>query len=99
MNSERLDSLLAEYAELEARLADPAIHADQAAARKVGRRFAELTPINKAANELTQARSDLSAARELAAEDSGFAEEADAIAESIPVIEERLAELLAPRDP
>src|SRR5215831_3076849 len=89
----RLATLLAEYAELEARLADPAIHADQAAARKVGRRFAELTPINKTAAELTQAREDLAAARELAAE------EADALAESIPVIEERLAELLAPRDP
>src|SRR5215831_13671351 len=95
----RLATLLAEYAELEARLADPAIHADQVAARKVGRRFAELTPINKAAGELAQAKADLSAARELAAEDPAFAEEADALAESIPAIEERLAELLAPRDP
>ena len=40
---DRLGALLAEYSELEERLADPAIHADQAAARKVGRRFAELT--------------------------------------------------------
>src|SRR5215468_9093287 len=95
----RLDALLAEYAELEARLADPAIHADQAAARKVGRRFAELTPINKTAGELAQARADLAAARELAAEDPAFAAEADSIAESIPALEERLAELLMPRDP
>jgi peptide chain release factor 1 len=95
----RLESLLAEYAELEARLADPAIHADQNAARKVGRRFAELTPINKAAGELAQAKSDLVAARELAAEDAGFAAEAESIAETVPVIEERLAELLMPRDP
>ena len=67
----RLADLLAEYAELEARLADPAIHADQNAARKVGRRFAELTPIHKTAGELDQARADLAAARELAAEDAG----------------------------
>src|SRR6185369_7160219 len=46
-----------------------------------------------------QARSDLAAARELADEDPGFAAEAEEIAERIPVIEERLAELLAPRDP
>ena len=95
----RLATLLAEYAELEARLADPAIHADQAAARKVGRRFAELTPISKTATELEQARADLAAARELAAEDPTFGEEADKLAGAIPGIEERLAELLAPRDP
>jgi peptide chain release factor 1 len=95
----RLAGLLAEYAALEARLADPAIHADQAAARKVGRRFAELTPIHKAAYELEQAREDLAAARELAAEDPGFAAESESLAAQIPAIEERLAELLIPRDP
>jgi peptide chain release factor 1 len=99
MSTDRLGALLDEYAELERRLADPAIHADQTAARRVGRRFAELSPISKTAAELDQARSDLVAARELAAEDPDFAVEADALAEKIPVIEERLAELLAPRDP
>jgi peptide chain release factor 1 len=99
MSTDRLSSLLEEYAQLERRLADPAIHADQAAARKVGRRFAELTPINKMAADLDHARTDLIAARELAAEDPDFAAEADELAERIPVLEERLAELLAPRDP
>jgi peptide chain release factor 1 len=99
LSTDRLTALLEEYAELERRLADPAIHADQMAARKVGRRFAELTPISKTAAELHHARTDLIAARELAAEDPDFAVEADALAERIPVIEERLAELLAPRDP
>ncbi len=99
MSTDRLGALLDEYAELERRLADPAIHADQAAARKVGRRFAELTPIQKAAFELDQARADLIAARELAADEPTFAVEADEIAERIPVIEQRLSELLAPRDP
>jgi peptide chain release factor 1 len=95
----RLADLLAEYAALEARLADPAIHADQNAARKVGRRFAELTPIHKTAGELAEAQADLVAARELAAEDPAFADEAEALADALPLIEERLAELLAPRDP
>ncbi|MCG5464559.1 peptide chain release factor 1 [Micromonospora sp. MED01] len=99
MSSERLAGLLDEYAELEKRLADPAIHADQATARRVGRRYAELVPLHKAADELEQARADLAAARELAAEDPSFAGEADAIAGSLPVLEERLAELLIPRDP
>ncbi len=99
MSTDRLPSLLAEYAELEQRLADPAIHADQVAARRVGRRFAELTPIHKAAGELDQTREDLTAARELAAEDPTFGVEVTALEERLPLIEERLAELLAPRDP
>jgi peptide chain release factor 1 len=99
MSSERLAGLLDEYAELEKRLADPAIHADQATARRVGRRFAELTPIYKAAGELEQAQADLTAARELAAEDPSFAVEAETLAATLPALEQRLAELLAPRDP
>src|SRR5687768_6885977 len=99
MSNERLAALLDEYAKLEKRLADPAIHADQATARRVGRRFAALAPLHKAAGELDLARSDLEAARELAAEDPSFATEADEIAERLPVLEERLAELLIPRDP
>ena len=99
MATDRLTALLDEYAELEQRLADPAIHADQSAARRVGRRFAELTPIHKAAAELAAARADLTAAHELAAEDPSFAADAEAIAARIPEIEERLGELLIPRDP
>ncbi|MCZ7418810.1 MULTISPECIES: peptide chain release factor 1 [unclassified Micromonospora] len=99
MSSERLAALLDEYAELEKRLADPAIHADQGTARRIGRRYAELVPLHKAAAELEQARADLAAARELAAEDASFAAEAETIAATLPVLEERLAELLIPRDP
>jgi peptide chain release factor 1 len=98
-DSTRLASLLTEYNELEQRLADPAIHADQNLARRTGRRFAELTPIAKTSAELAQAREDLEAARELAAEDPGFAVEAADLAGRVPLIEERLAELLMPRDP
>ncbi|GIJ23309.1 peptide chain release factor 1 [Micromonospora lutea] len=99
MSSERLAALLDEYAELEKRLADPAIHADQGTARRVGRRYAELVPLHKAAGELEQARADLAAARELADEDASFAVEAETIAATLPALEERLAELLIPRDP
>ena len=48
----RLPGLLAEYAEVEHALSDPAVHGDQAQARKLGRRFAELAPIAAAAAEL-----------------------------------------------
>ncbi|MDT5037380.1 MAG: peptide chain release factor 1 [Micromonosporaceae bacterium] len=99
MSSERLEALLAEYAGLEQRLADPAVHADQNTARRIGRRFAELTPNAKTAAELAGARADLGAARELTAENPEFAGEVATLEAALPELEERLAELLAPRDP
>ncbi|MCE7008081.1 peptide chain release factor 1 [Kibdelosporangium philippinense] len=94
-----MDELLKEYAELERELADPAVHADQARAKKLGRRYAELTPIVKTIRELDGARDDLAAAKELAAEDEAFAAEAEALTKRIPELEERLSEQLLPRDP
>ena len=37
--------LLAEYQQLQEQLNDPGVHADQNRARRLGRRYAELTPI------------------------------------------------------
>ena len=48
-----------------------------AAARKVGRRFAQLAPIVATYRKLEAARGDLEAARELAADDESFAAEVD----------------------
>ncbi|WP_181783286.1 peptide chain release factor 1 [Pseudonocardia pini] len=94
-----VDTLVDEYAELETRLADPAVHTDTALARRLGRRYAELGPLVAVARDLAAARSDETAARELAAEDPAFGAEADEIAARIPDLETRLAELLVPRDP
>ncbi|GAA4510639.1 MULTISPECIES: peptide chain release factor 1 [Nonomuraea] len=94
-----LDELLKEYSELELQLADPAVHADQSRARTLGRRYSQLTPIVATYRELETARDDLTAARELAGEDEGFAAEAAEIEERIPKLEERLKHLLIPRDP
>jgi peptide chain release factor 1 len=99
MPAPAVDAMLAEHAELELRLADPAIHADAALARKLGRRYAELGPVVAAARELAAAREDAAAARELAGEDPTFAAEADDLDARIPALETRLAELLVPRDP
>jgi peptide chain release factor 1 len=95
----KLPELLAEYAEVERKLSDPAVHAEQNAARDLGRRFAELAPIVTAAGELDAARDDLGTARELAAEDASFAAEADALVLRIEEIEARLRHLLVPKDP
>lgn len=99
MDSSTLSDLVNEYSELEKALADPAVHADQAQARKLGRRYAELTPVLKTLRELESAREDLNAAKELGAEDASFAKEAEQLAQRIPELETKLTELLVPRDP
>ncbi|MDQ1666635.1 MAG: peptide chain release factor 1, partial [Actinomycetota bacterium] len=64
--------LLAEHARLERELADPGVHSDQAVARRLGKRYAELTPVVEAHRALAELEGDLAAARELAAEDDSF---------------------------
>jgi peptide chain release factor 1 len=99
MSNDRLTTLLEEYAQLEKRMEDPSIHSDQALVRRVGRRYAELAPLQAAYNELQAARADLAAARELAAEEPSFAAEAAALVATVSEAEERLGEMLIPRDP
>ncbi len=91
---EAVSTLRGEHAELEARLADPAVHADPATAKKVGQRYAELGAIMRTHQEWTEAVDDLAAAREL-----GLTDEADELEEHIATVAERLRRLLAPRDP
>jgi peptide chain release factor 1 len=91
--------LLAEHAELELRLADPAVHADAALARTLGRRYAELTAVAGAVRTLTAASQDVDAARELALDDASFADEIPAIVAARDAAREHLHRLLVPRDP
>ncbi len=91
--------LIAEYTDLQTRLSDPGVHADQAIARKLGRRYAELTPIVNTANALEVTRGDLETAAELVAQDSSFADEVTSLTEQVDELENKLATLLTPRDP
>ena len=88
-----------EFTELEAALSDPSVHSDLARARRVGRRYAELTPIVRALDEYHQLSDDLSAAQEMAGEDAGFAAEAVELEARLGTVTDRLTKLLAPRDP
>jgi peptide chain release factor 1 len=96
---ESAQPLREEFAALEAALSDPETHADLARARKVGRRYAELTPIVKGMEEYERIVADLAAAEELAEVDDTFAVEAAELTERLAVLTERLTRLLAPRDP
>jgi peptide chain release factor 1 len=94
-----IDVLLAEHAELEHRLADPALHSNPAEARKAGRRFARLAPIVSTYRKLESARGDLETARELAADDASFAEEVPELQSRVTELDTQLTDMLAPRDP
>ena len=94
------EDLARELDEVETELADPLIHADQAAARKLGRRYAQLRPVVAAYREWRALHEDHLAAVELAElGDDAFSDEAASLAEREERAAERLRELLIPRDP
>jgi methyl-accepting chemotaxis protein len=90
-----VDALVAEYEDLQVRLADPAVHADQSVSRRLGRRYAELTPIIATARDLDTTRGDLTAARELSEEDAAFADEARELAARVAEISGAVEEISA----
>jgi peptide chain release factor 1 len=94
-----LADLLIEYADVELQLSDPSIHTDGNRARSLGRRFSQLAPIRAVATALDVALADRGAALELAAEDSAFATEAAQLTEVIEGLQDKLRELLIPKDP
>jgi peptide chain release factor 1 len=91
--------LLAEHDDLQVQLSDPAVHADAARAKKINRRYAELSRIVAAHTAWQEATDDLDAARELARDDEAFAAEVPALEETLAVAQEKLRRLLIPRDP
>jgi peptide chain release factor 1 len=96
---EAVDGLVAEHAQLENRLADPSIHADQGLAKRLNQRYAELSAIVRAYRDWQRLCGDLEAAREFVHEDESFAEEVESLDQRREVAEERLRHLLVPRDP
>ncbi|MDO9496816.1 MAG: peptide chain release factor 1, partial [Nocardioides sp.] len=80
-------------------LGAPETHADPRLAKKLNQRYAQLSAIIAAYRAWQQAGDDLGAARELAAEDPSFAEEAESLVGRQTEAAERLRYLLIPRDP
>ncbi|MGH9117041.1 MAG: peptide chain release factor 1 [Acidimicrobiales bacterium] len=96
---EAVESLIAEHAQLERRLADPAVHADPGLARRVNQRYGQLSAIVRTYREWQRTGDDIEAARELAGEDESFAIESDRLGVEADRLAERLRRLLVPRDP
>lgn len=94
-----LAGLRSEHASLQQQLSDSAVHSNPALAKKLNRRYAELSAILQADEDVKRLEEDFAAAKELAAEDSAFAAELPVLEEQIPVAKEKLRRLLIPRDP
>ncbi|MFG2295607.1 peptide chain release factor 1 [Streptomyces sp. NPDC048603] len=96
---EAVEDLVGEHADLEKKLADPSVHSDQANARKLNKRYAELTPIIATFRAWKQSAEDIETAKELAADDPDFAAEVKELSAHREELTEKLRLLLVPRDP
>ena len=97
--TEAVGPMLAEHAEIERLLSDPAVHADAGRAKALGRRYAELTRVVAAYRAWEDADGDAQAAAELAEADAGFAEELPGLRSAAERAGETLRRVLVPRDP
>jgi peptide chain release factor 1 len=101
---DRLAALEDEYAEVESRLADPAVISDQTGYAALARRYKELEEVVSKSRELRAALDDAAAAKELLSESTGddrdlVRSELDDAQRHIDEVEEQLRLLLLPRDP
>ncbi|WP_315072978.1 peptide chain release factor 1 [uncultured Microbacterium sp.] len=96
---ESVQTLIDEHRRVQEELSDPAVHADAARAKRVNRRYAELSRIVAAYEAWVAATDDLETAREFAREDESIAAEIPTMEEELQLSQERLRRLLIPRDP
>ncbi|CAN5513419.1 peptide chain release factor 1 [soil metagenome] len=96
---ESVKTLIEEHKAVQEELSDPAVHADAARAKRVNRRYAELSRIVAAYDAWMLAVGDLEAAQEFAKEDEAFAAEVPVLEQRVQESQEKLRRLLIPRDP
>jgi peptide chain release factor 1 len=101
---DRIAALEAEFAGVEAELADPATLSDTDRLRDLSRRHKELGEIVKTWHDLRAAREDVATAREMLTEASGddrelMRQEVDEAEARVGTLEERIQTLLLPKDP
>jgi peptide chain release factor 1 len=101
---DRLRDLEREYLEVEARLGDPELIADQSRYQEVARRYSELKPIVETSRRLRERTGDLETAKEMLTELDGddredMRSEAVHAEADIARLESELRALLLPKDP
>ena len=104
MFEDRIAALEREFEAIEQELADPATLADQDRLRDLSRRHKELGEIVRTWHELTAARADVTAAREMLTDASGddrelMRQEVEEAEASVAQLEGHIQSLLLPKDP
>ena len=97
------EQMLVEFEDIEAKMASPEVLSDPDKLRSLGRRYAELGRVVRVYREWLIAKQDLAEAREIV-EDGGedgemFAEELPRLEEEYEKLDEKLRDVLLPRDP
>ena len=99
---EKLEKIIAAYEELQAKMGDPAVLANQKEYNRLAKEYANQGPLVKQARAFVQAEDDLAEAKEMLSdpEMKEFAQEEIARIESeLPGIEEEIKFMLIPADP
>ena len=99
---EKLEKIISAYEELQAKMSDPAVLADQKAYNHLAKEYANQGPLTAKAREYLACCSDIDAAKEMLADPDmkEFAQETIAEAESkMPALEEDIKFMLIPSDP
>lgn len=99
---EKLEKIIAAYEELQTKMGDPAVLADQKEYNRLAKEYASQGPLVAKAREYVQATSDLAEAKEMLsdADMKEFAQEEIARIEGIlPQLEEDIKFMLIPADP
>jgi len=101
---DKLEALEREFDDVQARMADPDVHSDQARYAELARRYKELEPIAALAVRLRERSGDLEVAREMFADSAGddreeMRAEIDEAQADIEQVNQDLRVLLLPRDP
>ncbi len=99
---DKLGKIISAYEDLQAKMSDPAVLADQKEYNKLAKEYADQGPLVEKAREYLQACSDIDEAKEMLgdADMKEFAQETIAAAEEkLPGLEEDIKFLLIPSDP
>ena len=99
---DKLGKIISAYEDLQAKMSDPAVLADQKEYNKLAKEYADQGPLVEKAREYLQACADIDEAKEMLgdADMKEFAQETIAAAEEkLPGLEEDIKFLLIPSDP
>ena len=99
---EKLTKIIEAYEDVQAKMGDPAVLADQKEYNRLAKEYANQGPLAKKAREYVQAADDLAEAREMLADPDmkEFAlEEIAGIEAKLPALEEDIKFMLIPADP